>query len=140
MSKFAIAFNPPLPSTVPIDPPLGIGDLNAPAIITRYDTEHNVVYSIDEKKFCYYPSSILTVLNDIHLEWMCIRERRSHDVTLSGYTVLEAAFEKGSFQFFNPAWPPTPVGDRFDTLYLEDQFHLAIAAVWGLVQSIQNPG
>jgi hypothetical protein len=82
----------------------------------------------------------LTVLNDLHLEWMNIRSRNSHDVTLAGYTVLEAVFEEGGFQFRDPPWPPTPVGDRFDAGYLEETFKTAAGRVWAVVRSIQHSG
>lgn len=138
MSKFTITFDPPLPRVVAINPPSTLENLDVSAIASGYKTEHNVLYNLDEKVFSYYPATILTILNDIHLEWMLIRGKFTHDVTLSGYTVLEAIFEQDGFQFRDPAWPPTPVGERFDAAYLEGKFRITIATVWGLIQSIQN--
>lgn len=138
MSEFTITFNPPLPVTAAIEPPSKLEGLDVAAITAGYVIEHDVLYAIDGRVFAYYPSSILTVLNDIHLEWTLIQERGSHDVTLSGYTVLEAIAEQGGFQFRSPAFPPMPVGDIFDATYLEDKFRMAAATVWGLVCSIQD--
>lgn len=138
MSEFSIAFDPPLPTAIIMEPPLRLDELDVGAVRAGYPTEHDVLYSIDRRVFAYYPASILTVLNDIHLEWTLIQERSTHDVTLSGYTVLKAIFEQGGFQFHDPPWPPTPVGAPFDAAYLEDRFQAATAAVWGFVQSIGN--
>lgn len=143
MSEFQITFAPPLPPVVAIDPPMRLDHVDVATITARYRTEHDVLYSIGGMVFAYYPASILTVLNDLHLEWCLIRERGSHDVTLSGYTVLEAVFDKGYFQFRTPAWPSAPVCGRFDAAYLERKFRGAVSEVWGLVRSIQsgdNPG
>ena len=138
MSEFQIAFNPPLPAVAAMDPPMRLDDVDVSAVTTGYRIEHDVLYSIGGKVFAYYTASILTVLNDLHLEWCLIRERCTHDVTLAGYTVLEAVFEEGCFQFRSPAWPPAPVCGRFEADYLERKFRSAVAEVWGLVRSIQN--
>lgn len=140
LSEFLITFDPPLPPAAPLEPPLRFEELDSLAVAAAYTIEHDILYSIDGRIFAYYPASILTVLNDIHLEWTLIRERSTHDVTLSGYTVLEAIFEQGGFQFRSPAWPPAPVGERFDTVSLEAKFRAATAEVWGLVRSIQDQG
>lgn len=138
MSRFLITFDPPLPSAVTAEPSLDLAGVDVATVVAAYPHEHNVLISIDESIFAYCPASILTVLNDIHLEWMLIRERVSHDVTLSGYTVLEAIFEQERVQFHSPAWPPAAVGDKFDATYLEDMFQAATARVWGVVRSIQD--
>lgn len=138
MSRFLITFDPPLPLAVTAEPPLDLAGVDVIAVAAGYPHEHNILLSIDGRIFAYHPASILTVLNDIHLEWMLIRQRVSHDVTLSGYTVLEAIFERESVQFRNPAWPPAMVGNKFDATCLEDVFQAAAARVWGLVQSIQD--
>lgn len=138
MSEFLITFDPPLPAAAAIDPPSKLGHLDSAAVAAGYATEHDILYSIDGRVFAYYPASILTVLNDVHLEWTLIRERSTHDVTLSGYAVLEAIFEQEGFQFRSPAWPPDPVGARFDAALLEATFRAAAAEVWGVVRSIQD--
>jgi hypothetical protein len=137
VSELLISFDPPLPDA-PTAPPLNLTGVDVAAVTAGYPRQHNVIYSIDGRNFAYYPASILTVLNDVHLEWMHIRARISHDVTLAGYTVLEAVFEDGEFQFLDPRWPPTPVGDRFDAALLEDMFKTATDAVWSVVSSIQE--
>jgi hypothetical protein len=138
LSEFLITFDPPLPAAAAIDPPSKFDDLDPVAVAAGYATEHDIRYVIDGRVFAYYPASILTVLNDVHLEWTLIRERSTHDITLSGYTVLEAIFERGGFQFRSPAWPPDPVGERFDPDCLEAKFREAAAEVWGVVRSIQD--
>jgi hypothetical protein len=139
VSEFLISFDPPLPAAGTTVPPLKLDGVDVAAVVAGYPHEHHVIYSIDGRAFGYCPASILTVLNDVHLEWMLIQGRRSHDVTLAGYTVLEAVFEQGGFQFRDPRWPPAPVGDRFDAADLEDKFKAATATIWSLVCAIQHP-
>jgi hypothetical protein len=139
VSEFLISFDPPLPDSKAVAPPATLKGVDVEAVSAGYPYEHDVIYTVAGKSFSYYPSSILTVLNDIHLEWMLIQGRNSHDVTLAGYTVLEAAFEQGGFQFREPAWPPTPLDGIFDAAYLEERFEAAVARVWGVIQSLQSP-
>jgi hypothetical protein len=138
LSEFLIIFDPPLPPAVIADRPIVLEDVDIRSVSQRYTQDHDVSFAIDGEIFSYYPSSLLTVLNDIHLEWTLIQKRLSHDLTLSGYTVLEASYEHGRFQFHNPAWPPAPVGNPIDAVYLECKFRASTAAIWNLVCSIEK--
>lgn len=62
-------------------------------------SEFDIRYLLDGRRFSYYPASILTILNDLHLELGLFQKRKPHDITLSGYTILRVSF-LGEFAVF----------------------------------------
>ena len=100
--SFEIDIAPHLP-VVEITPgSVDFSRLDFARIIENVTGEYDIRFIINERRFSYYPSSVLTVLNDLHLELDLFRLRKPHDVTLSGYTILRVRFEDRSAIFVDP--------------------------------------
>jgi hypothetical protein len=145
MSSFHIEMHPSLPFK---REPLGTVDLNGldwGEILKVIPDEYEIIYYIEGEQFRYYPASIATALNDLLLEWDCIRRRASHRMSLSGYTVLEMAFDEEGVCFFDPiarVRDPgvSPLATPIPIAVVEDIFREVIERVLGLVkQAARKP-
>ena len=141
MSNFSIFFHPPLPSVEIKTTDLSLEALNVRLVLDKYPVYHSIVYTIDGAKFEYYPASVITVLNDLHLELKMLEERRSHHMTLSGYTVLEVRYQNEMAQFYDPLGPATVgkevwVGKDIPCEAIEMEFMRATLEVVNLVRAI----
>lgn len=145
MSRFEITFVPPLGPVEPRPVPENLRErLNVPFVQhvqASYSHEHLVQYVVNGELFAYYPTSILTLLNDLNLELTLLRGRENHEVTLSGYTVLRLEFHGDVAQLFDPARrdddrPEESLGE-YEVAELESKFQSAAATVWGLILSLR---
>jgi hypothetical protein len=106
-----------------------------------YETEYNIKYIVIGKVFEYYPSSLSTIYNDIQWEWEKIRNHESHDMTLSGYTVLKLRCVGEVAEIYNPLLRGDPAL-RDGTLVsvkmrdLEKKFQIARNSIWRKVVEI----
>jgi hypothetical protein len=99
MNAFNIVFDPPLPEASELRDDLSLSDIDYEKVLQDIPEFYNIQYIINEETFGYRPASIMTVLNDIHLEWSLCRARKSHDMTLSGYPILKAVFDGDEVRF-----------------------------------------
>jgi hypothetical protein len=140
--SFEIIITPPIKYAGISLPPPDFGCLNISRIKRDYQTQHDVWYVVDENIFTYYPTDIITVLDDLTVEWMLAVERKSHDMTLCGYTVLEIRYSGEMARFFDPGarskGGELPVGDEMDSAYIEKVFADIVSTVWGFVLSLSN--
>lgn len=97
---FSIEIQPSVPAESEVCLPADFSNLDYEAILRQHSEEYDVLYHVDGQIFGYYPSSVVTVLNDLHWEWEQTRDRLSHSMTLSGYTVLTIEFI-GDLAFFS---------------------------------------
>lgn len=120
-----------------------IEDLDVAAVMASIAGLYNVEYHINGIPYSYYPSSILTVLNDIHLERELMRRRESHHMTLSGYTVLRAEFRGRDIYIFDPvvygdhasARPPIAT---MKAEIVDDAFERALDRLYALISGRLN--
>lgn len=103
--------------------------------IANVTGEYNLTYSVSGQRFCYYPSSLATLLNDILWEWQLMKDRKAHQMTLSGYTVLEADFDGDDALIYDPldrvrlGSAARPVGS-LSALEVEYELKSKLDAVW----------
>jgi hypothetical protein len=140
--SFEIVTIPPIVySGVSLLPP-DLDCLDIGRIRRDHPMQHDVQYVIDGDIFTYYPTDILTVLYDLYQEWLLATQRKSHDMTLCGYTVLEIQYSGEVARFFDPGARAkggvSPVGEEMDAAYIEKKFADVVATVWGFVLSISN--
>lgn len=137
MSTFSISFKPNIGEVGDCNFPQSISDMDVSSLMVRYPTQYEVSYRIDEIIFTYYPSSIITLINDLWLEFEKLLNRDNHDMTLSGYTVLKMDFKDGKVVFFDPSRDSSSlsqVGDKFDLIDIDIEFRRALSAVWNYVR------
>lgn len=79
------------------------------AILSRIPSEYLLSFVVCGKKYCYYPSNILTVYNDIIFELDKAQEVGAHEITMSGYPVglADVAGDTISFAPFSDSRTPT---------------------------------
>ena len=138
MSEFRIEFDPPVPPAPHRYSKISLDRLQCDQITRAFSQEYDVIYCIDDKQFRYYPASILTVINDIHWEWEFAKRRESHNMTLSGYTVLDLVFTGEKAQFFDPITPSqssgkNPVGSEISAGATEVAFKSALDTLLYLI-------
>ena len=139
MSSFRVEISPPLPPASCEYEGEDIRELLAEDISQLLQVVCDVRYHVSQRLFCYYPSSILTALNDLHLEWDFVRKRASHDMTLSGYPVLTMFFNGERALFYDPveaARDPdaAPLVGELDGACVEREIKSALDAVWSLIR------
>ena len=71
-------------------------------LLTTLPQEYNIMFYVEGKLYCYYPSSLATALNDLLWEWDRAKSCKSHEVTLSGYTVLDIVFHDKIVDIHDP--------------------------------------
>jgi hypothetical protein len=138
MSTFRIEFDPPVPAPWRSYSEISLDRLPYEQIYRAFIQEYDTIYWIDDVSFRYYPASILTVINDIHSEWELIKRRESHQMTLSGYAVLDLFFTREGVQFRHNVGPvgrrrSQPVGATFGASKIETSFKLALDSLLCLV-------
>ena len=138
MSSFTIELRPPVPPAPYPQENISLSDLNLRELLDNFQQEYDIIYHIGGKTFCYYPASIVTVLNDIDWELQLIKKRESHLVSLSGYTVLELLFDDGKAVFYDPVErahnsAAKPIDDAFDPINLEKAFKECLDSIWYLI-------
>jgi hypothetical protein len=140
MSNFVIEFRPALPPAPGSQGDISLKSVQVDKVLNAFPQPYDVWYDINGSRYCYYPTSILTMLNDIHLEWELIRKRESHNMTLVGYTVLEMTFTGETICFFDPVERAQgrgePIGGEFAADVIEKTFKSALDALWSLIRSI----
>jgi len=134
VSTFIIEFKPELPKIKRKTASLSLGGLDFQRILTVHTQEYDVTYRIDHRLFCYYPASILTVINDLHQEWELARSRTSHLMTLSGHPVLEVEFDGETALFLDPVQllgfrVRKPIGEPISSSAVEATFEAAFQHV-----------
>jgi len=138
--SFQIEITPALPRAKS-SKAISLDGLDHGTILDKHPEKYDIIYYVAGQRYAYYPSSILTVLNDLYEEWTLIKGRSPHIMTLSGYTVLDMNFVDDSVRFLKPL-PGSPVGRVFlcecpyDTV--EQAFRSATEQVLSFVRSDRN--
>lgn len=142
MNNFTIEITPDLPQYISSEPISFdyINIIDARVALADYPKYYEIIYHLAGKSFRYYPASILTILNDLHLEWELVRSRVAHSMTLSGYTVLEVSFEGEAALFADPlkqspSGASTLIGEPIWVLGVEEAFRAATERVLGVIRS-----
>lgn len=139
MSEFIIRFNPQLgEGTEYVRVPLDISPT-----IEMYDTSHllDIQYEIGTHTFGYYPAAPIVILNDLISELQLVKSRSSHDMTLSGYKILEMDVVGTNVILYDPV-ATVQNGYRkaierpLDVTKVEQAFEKAIGAVWRLFDEL----
>lgn len=140
MSSFRITISPPLPYQDVTPSDVLLDDLDYARILLSHTQEYDLTYHVDSFEFRYYPASIITVLNDIHEEWILARQRANHDMTLSGYTVLRIEFEQDNVVFSDPL-PNDQVGYKslnfiFNANVVEEEFLTVLKSIYSFARKV----
>ncbi len=131
MSEFIIKISPELPEIV-THHEISLDGIDFARVYKQHPEEYDVIYKIDNFSFQYYPTSIATVLNDLHQEWELVRSRTSHEMTLSGYRVLDMLINGDNVIFENPTISSEnkkQIGESFSILSVEETFRSATERV-----------
>lgn len=125
MGKFTVEIEPSVPPALVVPSKLSLDGLDYNKVLSNIPGEYNIRYYVEEESFTYYPASILTITNDIFLEWELTQKRESHNMTLSGYTVLTMIFKNDYVYFIDPTSVHNEpevrqVGGRFDPYIVEN--------------------
>jgi len=136
MSAFEIEIEPAVrESAQSYDPDL-IYKLDFQTIEAVFQQEFSLFYSFSGRRFGYYPSSIITIINDVHLEWTNIVSRKSHEIKICGYTVLLMDMEHDIASVFVPSLDDRKeVGMGLDAGLLERKFRSKLNDLYGLIKS-----
>lgn len=141
MNGFEVEISPPLPSVPDGKCIMSIQDMDLGKIYESFPQEYFIKYHVNDLTYCYYPSSIVTIINDIFWELDLIKERKTHEMTLSGYCVLEMVFENEQVLFFDPVERTknalaSSIADPFAIEAVEKQFKMAANSLSHLVRSV----
>lgn len=119
-----------------------IDKININKVMEKNIEEYDLIYKVNGMIFRYYPSSILTLINDLDLEMNLFKERSNHIVTLSGYPVLEIDFDGESVLFIDPIRDGVGerriLGDRFWVFAVEDVIESALNRVKKYVMYLES--
>jgi hypothetical protein len=133
MNNFAIKIEPGLPET-PFHGSISLDEIDAKGILSRHPEKYDIIYNVGGQAYRYYPASILTILNDLHQEWELIRSRKSHAMTLSGYTVLNMDIDGEAVMLRDPlSTIGQPVSDVIWVVAIEEAFREATEKVLGAI-------
>ena len=142
MAEFCIEIEPALPPhslslTAPIpDHPSAVIDVRR--IYSAYNIEHTLDYKLSSgHPYRYYPTDILTVLNDLQLELKTMQSREDRDMTLVGYTVLQAMIRGDKVESLQ-ASKGTPSLGLFSLAQIVEALEVALHDVWCFVQHLQQ--
>jgi hypothetical protein len=134
--SFKVEVIPILAPSSLLDKPVDWNQVNSIAIFRSISQEFSVVYRVNDRSYAYYPSHILTTLGDLNTEWELSLSRTSHEMTLSGYTILNVKFQGGDAIFFdvdqNVELPSATVY-RAAAEHVEREFARATSLVWNYI-------
>lgn len=71
-------------------------------VLNAVPEEYDLVYLLNEREFGYYPSNVITTIEDLDTEIANFKTGESHYISLSGYPVLYAKIEFETVRFFDP--------------------------------------
>lgn len=105
--------------------------------------KYDVRYLVDGRVYGYYPASLLTVLNDLAQELELCERRESHEMTLSGYTVLILEFDEAGGTFSDPVVRGArPAGGQIGEPMAQEEicaaFRSAVHDIWSITPRIRN--
>jgi hypothetical protein len=142
MDKFIIEITPELPKLISdeIISSDYINLIDTKVVLAELSDQYEIIYHLAGNSYRYYPASILTILNDLHIEWELIRSRVPHAMTLSGYTVLAIDFVGEAALFADPLDRSTSgaskrIGEPIWVLSVEEAFRIAIERVLRAIRS-----
>lgn len=148
MGSFTVEIVPPLPAVGADSKRLSYDDLenirieslDFERIYSHHTEEYDVRYHVGGRVFAYYPSSIVTVLNDLYQEWEFVSSRTPHTMTLCGYTVLEVDFKEEEAIFLDPvAYHRTGtrelISEPVSAAVVEQAFRSAVVGVLRVIES-----
>ena len=100
--------------------------------------KYDVHYVVDGRVYGYYPASLLTVLNDLAQELELCERRESHEMTLTGYTVLILEFGEAGGTFADPVMRGArltggQIGEPMDPDDICAAFRSAVRDVWSIM-------
>lgn len=98
---FAVIFEPELPDLGLLAPPSKVSWTLAYDAAERQPA-HDLRYVICGKVIGYYPASLATLLGDLRGELAALRAGNTHNVSMSGYTVLVAEVSEDTVLFRDP--------------------------------------
>jgi len=141
MDLFRIEIRPAVPRPVTII--ADFKDLNPRRreITAKFTEEYLIIYQVGDAKFGYYPTDILTALNDLVGERDELKAHRSHYVSLGGYNVAYAKCNEGRVWFLDP--PPLfgreealeAKGDGLDISLVIEALQEAASGIWEYIGS-----
>jgi hypothetical protein len=143
MKDFTIHFEPPMEeSNARISPPQSLAAFTPTRKLINGQRAYSVFYQIGAERFGYGLSTLLDVLTDIHLEWERVISKKSHDMTICEYTVLQMEICDDRIRFFRSPvnlknHDEKSVGRTFKWSEIEGAFRRATGLVWNLVQQIE---
>lgn len=136
MDMFTVQIHPPVDTSQNnLRDPLKSDDINAIAIYRSIKREFDIEYIIAEMVFKYYPSHALTALMDLNYEWELCRQKKDHEVTLSGYPIIDLKFDVGEAIFRDIVWPNSVIG-RVNIINVENELRKATSQMWNVVRKI----
>lgn len=112
MCRFAVRINPTMPS-FSRSSSCDVSQFDYDEVTKSAPELYDLHYIIDGNLISYYPSHILSVLNDVNEEVNLFNDGTSHYMTISGYTVLYADISAGLANFYDPV---SMDGSRYGTL------------------------
>lgn len=142
MNHFKIMLDPPIPRAPGVYPKISLDMIDLDKTIQAVSQEYNIYYLAAGRYFTYYPASILTIINDIDLEFTLIQKRKSHLMSLSGYTILEMVFTGERVYLFEPfdvlGSEKKPIGAAFEASYIEQAFKVTLDSLWHLIKAVDG--
>lgn len=132
--KFSIHLNPSLEASTLLKKPIDFDEINTISIYRTIDEKIDIVYSVDQLDYGYYPSHILTALGDLNGEWESVCRRQTHKISLSGYPVLKLVFDSPRFAHFVSLESAESIGESISADCIETEFARATSAVWDYVK------
>lgn len=136
-SVFDIEFDPKIRGSHKLYNPVDVRSIVPKA--SYYDIGHyyDVRYVICGERFQYYPAPILSVINDLDLELTLVRDRQSHEMTLSGYAVLNVDFVKDGALFRRiGSRSTTLMCDPIQASHMEMKLSRALSSIYGRLKKM----
>lgn len=131
---FEVPFEPELPDHGTVAPPKKVSWAFAYGVADG-QPDHDLRYMICDKVVSYCPASLAQILTDLLGELEALESGRSHNVSMSGYTVLLAEFAGDKVIFRDPG----PDGDAMGKMPVADvraALRNASARLWAYLKAL----